>query len=113
MGLNGPCLDTFPLCLVSIVADFLIAVDDQCRIILLAVMLVLAKNGTEPVFYLCNENKHLVIFCQCFLFVYFVCFFNLTLFCEREALETALCPKIIQFSLIYKQPWETYTNKIN
>ena len=58
--------DIFPIfvcaCLVSIVAEFFIAVDDQCRIIILAVMLVLAECDTEPVFYLCLDNKPLNIF---------------------------------------------------
>ena len=37
--------------LVSIVAKFLIAVDNQCCIIIFAVMLVLAESGTEQVFF--------------------------------------------------------------
>ena len=48
-------------CLVSIVAEFLTAVDDQHRIIILAGMLVLAQSGTEPVFYLCLDKKPLII----------------------------------------------------
>ena len=44
-------------CLVSIVAEFLIAVDDQYRIMILPIMLVLAESGTEPVFFQLAEPK--------------------------------------------------------
>ena len=62
IGYHSPTFEC--ACIVSIVAEILIAVDDQCPIIILAVMLVLAESDTETVFYFCFYNKPLVIIPQ-------------------------------------------------